>query len=96
MISSYEAIVELYDKQYPNALNGIAAAEWKGVNRDCWAALVDRTTGEAASKVDSSGQGQGLFAYVKLRRRFAASTGIGKVECRAKLKRPEQCNALPQ
>ena len=76
MNSSHETIVELYDMLRPS--DGMIAAEWKEVNRDFGAALVDMTTGEAVSKVDSSGQGQGLYAYVRLHRWLTASTGMGK------------------
>ena len=36
MLSSHEAIVELYDELHP--ADGMIAAEWKEMNRDLWAA----------------------------------------------------------
>ena len=84
-ISQFEIIVDLYDEQFSD--RGMTNVERRELNRDLRAALVDRTTGEAASKLDASGQGQGVWAYLKLRRWFRAATGMAKMERRSKLDR---------
>ena len=59
-----DAVSELYDSKHPAGL--ITLQVWSQLNKDLWAALVHLYSGEAAAKVDRSGQGEGLVAYIRL------------------------------
>ena len=39
-------------------------SDFEEMNMAVWAALVHKTTGEARKKVNNTGQGSGLYAYV--------------------------------
>ena len=83
-----EAIIELYDGEH--TLRDMSNEAWRGLNRDLRASLADRTTNEAATKVQTPGQGQGARAYVKVFSWFAKTTGQAKVGRRTKVMQPEQ------
>ena len=58
-----DAISELYDLKYP--LGDLNIGNWSQLNRDLWSALVHLTTGDPGKKVDNSGHGEGLIAYLR-------------------------------
>ena len=58
-----DAVAELYDSKYP--FGGVTIHDWNQLDRDLWAALVHLSSGEAGQKVDNSGQGEGLVAYIR-------------------------------
>ena len=59
-----DAVSELYDEKCPNGMT--ARPEWSQFNKDLRAALARLSSGEAAAKVDRSGQGEGLVAYIRV------------------------------
>ena len=57
---------------------------------DLWAALVHLSSGEAAAKVDHSGQGEGLVAYIGVWKWFNAYANVQKYERRVKVLSPDR------
>ena len=82
-----DAVSELYDETCPHGL--ITCPEWSQFNKDLWAALVHLSSGEAAAKVDHSGQGEGLVAYIRVWNWFNASASVQKYEHRAPYESPQ-------
>ena len=64
--------------------------EWSQFNKDLWAALVHLSSGEAAAKVDHSGQGEGLVAYIRVWNWFNANANVQKYERRMKVLSPDR------
>ena len=67
--------------------------EWTQFNKDLWAALVHLSAGEAAAKVDHSGQGEGLMAYLRVSNSFNANANVQKYDHRMKVLSPDRCKA---
>ena len=59
-----------------------------------WAALVHKTTGEARKKVNNTGQGSGLYAYVRVWRWFTGQSTTTQAESRAKILHPDQVKKI--
>ena len=71
-----DAVSELYDEKRPGGL--ITLQERSHLNKDLWAALVNLSSGEAAAKVDRSGQGEGLIAYIRIWSWYNANSSVLK------------------
>jgi len=84
-----DAVSELYDEKRPSGM--IACPEWSQFNQDLWAALAHLSSGEAAAKVDHSGQGEGLVAYIRVWSWFNANASVQKYERRMKVLSPDRC-----
>ena len=78
-----DAVSELYDEKRPSGT--MTCPEWSQFNKDQWAALVHLSSGEAAAKVDHSGQGEGLVAYIRVWNWFNANANVQKYERRMKV-----------
>ena len=83
-----DAVSELYDEKRPSGM--IRCPEWSQFNKDLWAALVHLSSGEAAAKVDHSGQGEGLVAYIRVWNWFNANANVQKYERRVKVLSPDR------
>ena len=68
--------------------------EWNQLNRDLWSALVHLSSGEAGQKVDNSGQGEGLIAYLRLVSWYNANSSDRKYEFRNQVLSPERCKLV--
>ena len=64
------------------------------MNIAIWAALVHKTTGEARKKVNNTGQGSGLYAYVRVWRWFTGQSTTTQAESRAKILHPDQVKKI--
>ena len=64
------------------------------MNRDLWSALVHLTSGEPGKKVDNSGQGEGLIAYLRLVSLYNANSSDRKYEFRNQVLSPERCKLV--
>ena len=82
---------ELYDEKHPSGL--ITLQEWSQLNKDLWAALVHLSSGEVAAKVDHSGQGEGLIAYIRIWSWYNANSSVLKYEHRMKVLSPDRCKS---
>ena len=51
------------------------------------------STGEAAAKVDHSGQGEGLVAYIRVWNWYNANASVQKYERRMKVLSPDRCKS---
>ena len=69
----------------------MTSLEWNQFNKDLWAALVHLSAGEAAAKVDHSGQGQGLMAYLRVWNWFNANANVQTYEHRMKVLSADRC-----
>ena len=92
MCDTSDAISELYDLKYPAGL--ITLEEWSQLNKDMRAALVNLPSGEAAAKVDHSGQGEGLIAYIRLWSWYNANSSERGYEYRIKALSPDRCRLV--
>ena len=64
IIDPFNAMGRLYEEKRPSRIRSFS--EFNDLNRELWAALIHRTSGEARKKINNCGQGQGLFAYLKI------------------------------
>merc|ERR1712086_1086350 len=87
-IDAFNAIGRLYQEEKPTV--GRVFSELLDLNRELWAALIHRTGGEARKKINDCGQGQGLFAYLKIGRWYTSQTTTMQAESRSKTMRPDQ------
>ena len=69
-----DAVSKLYDEKRPSGT--MSCPEWSQFNKDLWAAHVHLSSGEAAAKVDHSGQGEGLVAYIRVWNWFNANASV--------------------
>ena len=69
-------------------------SDFEEMNMAIWAALVHKTTGEARKKVNNTGQGSGLYAYVRVWRWFTGQSTTTQAECRAKILHPDQVKKI--
>ena len=83
-----DAVSELYDEKRPNGM--ITCPEWSQFNKDLWAVLVHLSSGEAAAKVDHSGLGEGLVAYIRVWNWFNVKANVQKYERRMKVLSPDK------
>ena len=58
-----------------------------------WAAFVHLSSGEAAAKVDHSGQGEGSIAYIRIWSWYNANSSVLKYEHRMKVLSPDRCKS---
>jgi len=91
-IDSFNAIGRLYEEKRPSGTRGFS--EFNDLNRDLWAALIHRTSGEARKKINNCGQGQGLFAYLKIWRWYTSQTTTMQAESRSKTMHPDQIKKI--
>ena len=64
------------------------------MNTAIWAALVHKTSGEARKKVNNTGQGSGLYAYIRVWRWFTGQSTTTQAESRAKILHPDQVKKI--
>ena len=69
--------------------NKVTKEEMEEFNKDLWALMVDKAEGEAWNKVGSVGEGEGMWAYIRVHQWFSKTTQQGKVANRVKLMQPE-------
>ena len=67
--------------------------EWSQLNKDLWAALVHLSSEEAGVRVDGSGQGEGLIAYIRIWSWYNANSSVLKYENRMKVLSPDRCKS---
>jgi len=84
-----DAVSELYEEKRPSGT--MTGLEWSQFNKDLWAALVHLSSGEAAAKVDHSGQGEGLVAYIRVWNWLNANVNVQKYEHRMTVLSPDRC-----
>jgi len=65
-----------------------AALTYADVNADLWAALMDKTKGEARERVIGTNRGDGIEAYRKVFHWFTVTSLQGTVECRNRITDP--------
>ena len=83
--------MELYQESQPAKFPGINNEELLDMNRDLWAVLVDKSESEAVQKANSAGQGEGLWAYVRLHQWFNKTTELGRTNRLIGIMRFESC-----
>ena len=84
-----DAVSDLYDDKHPDGQITIMGRSQ--FNEDLWASLVHLTAGEAAAKVDHSGQGEGLMSYLRVWNWFNANANVQKYKHRMKALSPDRC-----
>ena len=90
--SHVDAIFELFrDKGERSELE---YSDFEEMNIAIWAAVVHKTTGEARKKVNNTGQGSGLYAYVRVWRWFTGQSTTTQAESRAKILHPDQVKKI--
>ena len=61
------------------------------LDRGLWIVLVDKSEGEAYSRISGATQGEGLWAYVRLYKWFSRTSSLGLIQRRRALLQPTQC-----
>ena len=61
------------------------------MNRDLWAVLVDKCETEALQKANSAGQGEGLWAYIRVHQWYNKTTELGRTNRLIGIMRPDAC-----
>ena len=91
-IDSFNAMGRLCEENRPSETRSFS--EFNDLNRELWAALIHRTSGEARKKINNCGQGQGLFAYLKIWRWHTSQTTTMQAESRSKTMHPDQVKKI--
>ena len=78
-----EATVQALTQKYEDLLLTL--------DRDLWVALVDKSEGEAYDRVKGAGQGEGLWAYLRLYKWFSKTSSLGLIQRRRALLQPGRC-----
>ena len=88
--AKFEAVFGLW-KEYigPHKDSKITREEWEDMNSDLWAILVDKTKGDAWNKLNSVGDGEGLWGFIRIHQWFSKTTQQGKVINRVRIMQPE-------
>ena len=90
--TQFEAIFTLFEEKGDNP--GLEHIDFEEMNMAIWAALVHKTTGEARKKVNNTGQGSGLYAYIRVWRWFTGQSTTTQAESRAKILHPDQVKKI--
>ena len=86
--TQFEAIFTLFEEKGDNP--GLEHIDFEEMNMAIWAAFVHKTTGKARKKVNNTGQGSGLYAYIRAWRWFTRQSTTTQAEFRAQVLHPDQ------
>ena len=90
--TQFEAIFSIFDEKTDNP--DLEHIDFEEMNIAIWAALVHKTSGEARKKVNNTGQGSGLYAYIRVWRWFTGQSTTTQAESRAKILHPDQVKKI--